>query len=188
MSSTNINIEKAVAVLGAGGVIAYPIEYCFGLGCDPKNEAAVQRILKIKQRSQAQGLILVAADSSQVAEYAEFDSLQRKPEILRSWPGPNTWVLPATSATPDWISGAHASVAMRVTDHPLVRLICAGFGGAIVSTSANRHGQAALVEAQAVEAEMGSELDLIVAGTISADASSQSASNIFDAISGKQLR
>lgn len=186
MSSTSLS--DAVRVLREGGVIAYPTEYCFGLGCDPRNSAAVRRILKIKQRAEAQGLILVAASTAQVEEYAILTGLERQEQIVSSWPGPTTWILPVTARTPSWIHGDHQSVAMRVTAHPLVSALCHQFGGAIVSTSANRHARPSLLQTSDVIAELGEELDFIVDGPLGATTPTQSASSIFDAISGEQLR
>ncbi len=186
MSSTALS--EAVKILREGGVIAYPTEYCFGLGCDPQNSAAVRRILKIKERAEGQGLILVAANTHQVEQYAVLLGLERQAQIQNGWPGPTTWILPVKDATPAWIHGDHQSVAMRVTAHPLVSDICLQFGGAIVSTSANRHGRPSLLGTSEVIAELGEELDLVVDGPIAATAQTQSASSIFDAISGEQLR
>jgi L-threonylcarbamoyladenylate synthase len=177
-----------VTVLRNGGVIAYPTEYCYGLGCDPKNPQAVEKILTIKQRDVSQGLILVAANAEQISEYAQLENLPRVDQIKASWPGPNTWVIPALLSTPGWICGRHTSVAMRVSDHPLVTQLCVGFGGAIVSTSANRHGVDAAVSAAQVESDMGAELDFIVDGELGRADATQSASNIYDAITGDQLR
>lgn len=187
-SSLTSQVSAAVRVLNAGGVIAYPTEYCFGLGCDPLKQSAVNRILSIKGRAAAQGLILVAADLSQVASYAELDDLTTRAAITDSWPGPTTWVLPKRARTPHWISGDHDSIAMRVSAYNLVQSICAGFGGAIVSTSANRSGQPALLSAADVSTEMKAEVDFIVDGPLGEQDSTQAASKIFDAITGKQLR
>jgi len=184
----NNSVEQAVAVLRMGGVIAYPTEYCFGLGCDPRNESAVQRILTIKQRDVAQGLILVAADMNQVADYATLQGLDRLDQIKASWPGPNTWVLPTTTQTPTWISGQHCSVAMRVTAHPLVKSLCQRFEGAVVSTSANRHGEPSLMSASKLASNMGDEVDFILDGELSESPTERSASNLYHAITGEVLR
>lgn len=181
-------LEQAVTVLRDSGVIAYPTEFCYGLGCDPRSRPAVERILAIKQRAVAQGLVLVASNLAQVAAYAQLDGLARYREITETWPGPVTWVLPAQRTTDNWITGQHTSVAVRVSAHPVVAQLCTQFDGAIVSTSANRHGEPALLSSAAVSAEMDAELDFVLAGTIKAEASGQRASKIFDAISGEQLR
>jgi L-threonylcarbamoyladenylate synthase len=181
-------LDAAVNTLKNGGVIAYPTEFCFGLGCDPQNASAVHRILQIKGRDVAQGLILVAADIAQIERYAVLPERPRKQQILDSWPGPNTWVLEARTQTAAWITGDHGSVAMRVSAHSVVRALCFAYGGAIVSTSANRSGSAAILSAAAVQTELGAEVDFIVPGALSENSDHRSASNIFDATTGKQLR
>lgn len=184
-------IPQAVAIIDGGGVIAYPTEYCFGLGCDPRNQQAVERIFAIKQRSEEQGLILIAAEQSQVDEFADLTASPIQDEILESWPGPVTWVLAAQNNVPTWIRGRHTSIAMRITAHSLCARICLEFGHAIVSTSANRHAQTALLTAQDVEREMGKEVDLVVHAEIGSAGSldnSKKASTIRDGITGKLLR
>ena len=178
-------LTEAVKVLRAGGVIAYPTEYCFGLGCDPRNQASVERLLQIKQRAATQGVILIAADLTQIEDYAELDALTRLAEIQASWPGPNTWLLPTKANVPTWVRGKHTTIAMRIPGHTLSRALCREFGHAIVSTSANRHGQPALLTTEGVVAELGDELDLVVDAPVGGSAS---ASTIRDAISGQILR
>jgi L-threonylcarbamoyladenylate synthase len=132
-------ITAALAALRNSGVIAYPTEGVWGLGCDPREEAAVLRLLALKQRDVAKGLILIASDEVQLAPFIDIASLAaaQLAEVRASWPGPNTWIVPASNDAPRWITGAHDGIAVRVTAHPLVRSLCDGFGGALVSTSAN---------------------------------------------------
>lgn len=133
------SLANVVAALHRGGVIAYPTEGVWGLGCDPRDEAAVLRLLALKQRDVAKGLILIASSEAQLAPFIDTASLaaSQLAEVRASWPGPNTWILPASKDAPRWITGAHDGIAVRVTAHPLVRGLCDGFGGALVSTSAN---------------------------------------------------
>lgn len=133
------DIANALAALRNGGVIAYPTEGVWGLGCDPRDEAAVLRLLALKQRDVAKGLILIASSEAQLAPFIDAASLAdaQLAEVRASWPGPNTWIVPASKNAPRWITGAHDGIAVRVTTHPLVRALCDGFGGALVSTSAN---------------------------------------------------
>lgn len=178
-------ISSAAATLNQGGVIAYPTEYCFGLGCDPRNTAALARLLKIKDRKMEQGVILVASTITQISEYADLSGLQRLAQIVSSWPGPNTWVLPAKASVPTSVRGTHVSVAMRISAHPVCLSLCSEFGHPIVSTSANRHGQAALITADDVINEFGNELDLVFDAPVG---NAVCASTIRDAITGEQLR
>lgn len=133
------SLANVVAALHRGGLIAYPTEGVWGLGCDPRDEAAVLRLLMLKQRDVAKGLILIASSEAQLAPFIDTASLggSQLAEVRASWPGPNTWIIPASKDAPSWITGAHDGIAVRVTAHPLVRALCDGFGGALVSTSAN---------------------------------------------------
>lgn len=132
------HIHHATDLLSRGGVIAYPTEAVWGLGCDPFNEAAVHRILNMKRRSVSKGLIMVAASPTQIAALIDPLPVEQQQRLLASWPGPNTWLIPDPSQfIPSWIKGEHASVAVRVTDHPLVIALCQAWGGPLVSTSAN---------------------------------------------------
>ena len=137
--SIHASLANVVAALHRGGVIAYPTEGVWGLGCDPHDEAAVMRLLALKQRDVAKGLILIASSEAQLAPFIDTASLggSQLAEVRASWPGPNTWIMPASKDAPSWITGAHDGIAVRVTAHPLVRALCDGFGGALVSTSAN---------------------------------------------------
>lgn len=178
-------LSEAVAILKSGGVIAYPTESCFGLGCDPMNQEAVGRILAIKKRAASQGVILIAGNIDQVNEYADLESAPLLESILASWPGPNTWLLAKRDAVPNWLSGEHTTIAMRLTAHQTSKQLCKSYGAAIVSTSANRHGRPALTDIDSLRAEMGSELDYIVDASIGGEAAP---SLIRDATTGLQLR
>lgn len=136
------SINATVDALRRGGVVAYPTEAVWGLGCDPFNEHAVMRLLAIKRRPVDKGLILIAADAAQLDASVDWTALpaERLASVQASWPGPNTWTVPVTDRVPAWIRGAHASVAVRVSDHPTVAALCRAFGGPLVSTSANLTG------------------------------------------------
>lgn len=134
------NIQAAVKALRAGEVIAYPTEAVFGLGCDPFSRDAVTRLLEIKGRSPDKGLILIADSWERVMELTEPVSPLQLAAAQATWPGPFTWVFPASAGVPMRIRGTFNSVALRVTDHPVARTLCELFGGPIVSTSANVSG------------------------------------------------
>jgi L-threonylcarbamoyladenylate synthase len=135
----HFDVAPAAALLRRGGVIAYPTEAVWGLGCDPRNEAAALRLLEIKRRDVGKGLILIAAQVEDLKPYVDFGALPeaRLAEVLASWPGPHTWIVPADTGTPHWLTGAHDGIAVRVSAHPTVIALCRAFGGALVSTSAN---------------------------------------------------
>jgi hypothetical protein len=121
-------LRVAARVLANGGVVAYPTEAVYGLGCDPWDGMAVDRILRIKGRHRAKGLILIAADPAQLLPFVEPLPPGRMTEILATWPGPNTWLLPARPTTPAWLTGRFDTLAVRVTAHPLAA--GAGLGNA----------------------------------------------------------
>ncbi len=137
-----LDIGAATVCLQRGGVIAYPTEAVWGLGCDPADQAAVLRLLAIKRREVDKGLILIAADVEQLRRWVDFAALSEPQlaDVLASWPGPNTWIVPAAATTPRWITGDHDGIAVRVSAHPSVAALCTAFAGALVSTSANPAG------------------------------------------------
>lgn len=159
-------LDQATAALQRGGVIAYPTEAVWGLGCDPRDEAAVLRLLALKQREVDKGLILVAASEAQLAPYIDMLQLgeAQRAAVRASWPGPHTWIVPASRSAPRWITGAHAGIAVRVSAHPVVVALCDAFGGALVSTSANRAGDPAPSELASLDPRIVAGVDAAVAG------------------------
>ena len=130
------HLKHAARILAGGGVVAYPTEGVFGLGCDPQNAAAVLRVLAIKDRPVEKGLILIASDRAQLSGYVCPDPVMEQ-RIVPSWPGPVTWLLPAGPLARPWLTGGGGLLAVRVTDHPVAAALCRAFGAPIVSTSAN---------------------------------------------------
>lgn len=137
----DFRIRLAVKALHLGGVIAYPTEAVWGLGCDPFNGDAVARILSLKQRPVNKGLILVAATMSQLQPLLDSLTSAQIDLLASSWPGPHTWLIPHRGLVPQYISGHFDTVAVRVSAHPVVQALCQKFGGPIVSTSANPQGK-----------------------------------------------
>ncbi|GAB2503756.1 L-threonylcarbamoyladenylate synthase [Lysobacter humi (ex Lee et al. 2017)] len=139
----DLNVPTAVAVLIRGGVLAYPTEAVWGLGCIPFDGEAVHRLLAIKRRPVDKGLILVAAATDQLDAVVDWSALDdtARGRVAASWPGPHTWVVPATTAAPPWVTGGRPDIAVRVSAHPVVAELCARLGGPIVSTSANLTGE-----------------------------------------------
>jgi L-threonylcarbamoyladenylate synthase len=138
----DLTLDTAVTALRTGGVIAYPTEAVWGLGCDPTHQTAVMKLLEIKQRPVEKGMILVAANLDQLDDWVRLKALpkERQEAVLASWPGANTWILPAGRKAPSWITGAHNGLAVRISAHPLVEALCRRWGGPLVSTSANLAG------------------------------------------------
>lgn len=129
------------AHLKRGGIIAYPTESCYGLGCDPDNRKAVLRILKLKQRPQRKGLILIASHYHQVARYLQPLTSAEQTKLQHDGAQAVTYLMPVRHSAPRWLRGEHATLAVRLTAHPFARQLCRSAGSALVSTSANRSGQ-----------------------------------------------
>lgn len=163
-STEGFRLRRAARLIASGGVVAYPTEAVYGLGCDPWNAEAVGRILEIKRRPEHKGLILIAADPGQLDPFVEPLSPTRMSEILATWPGPVTWLLPAKPETPSWLTGRHDTLAVRVTAHPLASALCRAAGSALVSTSANRSGLAPARTALQVRLQLGGEVDYVLTG------------------------
>lgn len=161
-----IDVKNAIEALNKGDVIAYPTEGVFGVGCDPDNQHALERLLTLKQRDPSKGLILIAASFEQLMPYIDLSevSTEQLKQATDSWPGPYTWVIPASKDLLPLVSGQFTSVAVRVTDHPLVIELCQQFGKPITSTSANLSGKPACVTYQEVELQLGDKNVEIVKG------------------------
>jgi L-threonylcarbamoyladenylate synthase len=183
----HLSLEDAAAALRRGGVLACPTESVWGLSCDPFDETAVLRLLATKQRPVDKGLILAASALGQLDGLVDWDALPpaRCNEVLASWPGPNTWIVPATARVPRWITGAHAGVAVRVSAHPLLAGLCAAYGGVLVSTSANPAGAPPPQALEAFDPALLDALDGIVPGATGGLARP---TTIRDAASGLELR
>lgn len=180
------SLDFCIEQLQQQQVIAYPTEAVFGLGCDPDSESAVMALLALKQRPVEKGLILIAADYAQLEPYIadrELTVLQRE-RMFASWPGPVTYVVPASPHTPRWLTGRFDSLAIRVSDHPKVQALCRGFGKPLVSTSANLTGQPPCRSAAEVAEQFGSQFPVLQAAT----GGRLNPSEIRDAISGELIR
>ncbi len=138
-----LSLAGAISALQQGGVIAYPTEAVWGLGCDPRQRGAVMRLLELKRRPPSKGVIVVAASLEPLRPWLDLAALpaDRLADVLGSWPGPHTWVLPASEHAPSWVTGDHASLAVRISAHPLVTRLCQAWQAPLVSTSANLAGQ-----------------------------------------------
>ena len=154
--------DAALAALRRGGVVAYPTEGVFGLGCDPRDAAAVARLLALKGRPASVGLILIAAEFSQLAPLLAPLDPKLEARAAATWPGPVTWVWPVATGVDRGLTGGRDTLAVRVTAHPVAAALCHAFGGALVSTSANRHGAAPALTAAEVERDFGTALDAVI--------------------------
>lgn len=184
--SRHLGIQQAARTLEEGGVIAYPTEAVWGLGCSPQDEEAVLRLLATKQRDYDKGLILVAANIEQFSSYLQPLSSAQQLKLTEGWPGPITWLVPdLNNLVPKWIKGRHQSVALRVSAHPVVSGLCHAFGGPIVSTSANPQGKQPALHQWQVHRYFGDSLDMVTPGRIGTQTKP---TEIRDLISGEQVR
>lgn len=138
---SNDLIAKVRKHIKNGGLIAYPTESCYGIGCDPFNRKAIDKIIKIKLRNKQKGLIVIAGDKKQLAGLIPASTLDNdEKELNRYWPGPFSLILPVTNKVPKNLIGKHSKIAVRVTKHQLVQQLCKNLNLPLVSTSANKSG------------------------------------------------
>ncbi|UPW18475.1 Sua5/YciO/YrdC/YwlC family protein [Agarivorans sp. TSD2052] len=171
--------ETAISALKQGQVLAYPTEAVFGLGCDPDQQSAVEKILKIKHRPVEKGLILLASDLAQLLPYIEYAALSAEQRQLLITPQlrPTTWLVPVSELTPKWICGQFSSVAVRLTSHPVVSAVCDVWGKPLVSTSANYSGEPPAVTAN--QATQLSGVDIVLDGPLGGATQTSQIKDIF---------
>ena len=160
------SLKSAIATLRQGGVIAYPTEAVYGLGCDPFNAPAVYKLLAVKHRQIDKGLILVASNWDQVDNLTQPVPPQVLAHVQETWRGPITWTFPASDLVPNWIRGHHNTVALRISAHPLVNELCKHFCGPIVSTSANIEGHPPTRDYRTTCIAFGAHIDYILKGSV----------------------
>jgi len=185
LSATSCNIDTAATIIKDGGVIAYPTEAVYGLGCDPSNQAALQRLLDIKKRSHDKGLILIASQPSQLAAFIHEPTAAITKLMDEHWPGPVTLVVQSQTTINPLLTGGRPTLAVRVSDHAGVQALCNACGHALVSTSANISGQEALRTQADVLSLLGSEIDAVVEGELG---DLRKPTKIIEANTGKILR
>ena len=175
-------ISRATDVLLGGGVITCPTEGVFGLSCMPDNSAALLRLLEIKQRDPAKGLILIAASKEQLRDW-----IALPPENIPD-PQPDqsiTWIVPAAEGVSELVRGKHASIAVRITSNPTARALCVAVGSALISSSANIAGEAIVHDSDALHRKFAGSVDYVLPGECGP---TTGPSQIIDLESGKKLR
>lgn len=136
--------DEIISVIQSGGLIVYPTEAVYGIGCDYKQQESVNKLLSLKKRPVEKGLILVGSHVQQILPLIQPDDGNQLAKALKTWPGHFTWVFKASKSTPKWISGEHDSVAVRISKHPVIKRLCSQLNQPIVSTSANISGSAVI--------------------------------------------
>ncbi len=165
-------VTRVVDVLREGGVIAYPTDTTYGIGCSIFNKKGIERIYLLKRREKKKPFSFICADLSEVARYAKVSNYAFK-ILRRLLPGPYTFVLEATSIVPDLLLTRQKTVGIRIPDNTICRAIVRELEHPVITTSANRSGDEPIGDPYSVESELGSDLDLVVdGGILSADVSS----------------
>ncbi|MEB8432569.1 Sua5/YciO/YrdC/YwlC family protein [Cocleimonas sp. KMM 6892] len=153
--------QELINILRNGGVFAYPTEAVYGLGCNPDNEQAVNKILELKQRSVDKGLILIASDFSQVEKYLK----PLNPDQLAFIrPSQTTYIYPASDTAPKWLTGNFNSLAVRISKLAIIQELCSTLDSALVSTSANLSGQEPARSCAEVDSVFHNKIDAILDG------------------------
>lgn len=183
----NSFMTDAVSTYLAGGVIAYPTEAVFGLGCDPDNQAAVEKILQIKQRPVEKGLILLAANYSQLLAYVDDSKIpqDKRFSVLSRWPNGITQVLPALPNVAKFLTGQFSTIAVRVTNQPDVVALCNAVNKPIVSTSCNLTGEEPARQYQDIGEDLHKQIDFIIQGQT---LGYTQPSTIIDGLTGETFR
>jgi len=179
------HIREAVRRIAEGGIIAYPTETLYGLGCDPFNGPAVLRLLALKQRSIEQGLILIVSHFRQVESLLSVIPPAVRKRVAHPGRRPVTWVLPCLPEVPYWMRGRHCSLAFRITTHPVAAGLCTRWDGPLVSTSANIHGRHPATGPLSVHKAFHDQLDYVLHDP---GVAANRASEIRDGITGAILR
>lgn len=178
-----MSVSYAADILLRGGIIAYPTEGVFGLGCLPDNLPAVQRLLNIKQRDNDKGLILIAADASQFEDWVSLPDGQNLPDPDPAHP--ITWIVPPGPRVTELLRGAYASIAVRIASNKTARALCLAADSPLVSTSANLSGKPTARNRFVLRRQFGSVVDYVVPGDCGP---ASGPSEIRDFISGNVLR
>lgn len=178
-------IESAVNHIKQGKVIAYPTEAVFGLGCDPDNIDAVSRILQIKHRALDKGFILIGSSWEQIEPLVNCLQPHLLARVFETWPGPTTWLFPASEKVPFWITGNRKSVAVRVTAHPVAKALCVLFDGPIISTSCNKSGDPPARDIRTIQFTLNDTVDYVIEGELGGRLKP---TEIRDALTGEVIR
>jgi L-threonylcarbamoyladenylate synthase len=177
-------LRKIKVHLARGGVIAYATESCFGLGCDPANYRALLRVLRLKRRPKSKGLIVIGSRFEQLARYLSPLSPRERETVNAAWPGPHSWLLPASARCLAALRGRHGKLAVRISAHEDAWRLCERLQAALVSTSANRTGGKPIKTYHECKRQFGSHI-LTIPGRVG---TRRSPSTIQDFASGRILR
>lgn len=174
-------LSQAQNILRHGGVIAYSTETVLGLGCDPYNQSAVNRICWLKNRAAENGLIIVVNDLETMQQHSQplTDEQIQKVSASKN----TTWLVPRSKTVPDWVAGTHEKVAVRITGHSIAGPLSSATNG-IISTSANISSYKTLASQTEIRDWFGPHVDYMFIG----EAGSEQSSSICDLLTGEKLR
>ncbi|CAH2031793.1 L-threonylcarbamoyladenylate synthase [Trichlorobacter ammonificans] len=165
-------IAQVVSVLKAGGVIAYPTDTTYGIGCSIFSKKGLELIYQIKQRDRRKPFSFICADLSEVARFARLTNHAFK-IMKRCLPGPYTFVLQASREVPDLLTTRQKTVGVRMPDHPICSALVRELGNPIVTTSANLSGEEPVGDPLEINRQFGSQLNLVIdGGLLTTDVSS----------------
>ncbi|WP_334142424.1 L-threonylcarbamoyladenylate synthase [Rhabdothermincola sp.] len=164
MTTSPEEIERAVAVLRAGGLVAFPTETVYGLGADAANPTAVRRVFEVKGRPATHPLIVHLGSAAALDHWAVDVPPAARLLAEACWPGPLTVLLRRSPSVPDVVTGGRDTVGLRVPAHPLALALLERFSGGIAAPSANRFGRVSPTTAADVQADLGSDVDLVLDG------------------------
>ena len=159
--ASDFSIRHAANIIRRGGVLAYPTDTIYGLGCDPGNRDAVERINRIKNRPLSKHFILLAGSIEQLDPLLDIDDLQQK-KIMQATK-PTSWIVKASRSAPAWLTDSDHQLTIRISQHPLVKRLCQRLGHAIISTSANPSGRHPAKNSLQIQQYFHSSVDKILA-------------------------
>lgn len=177
------DLTKARLAIRQGQVIAYPTEAVYGLGCDPFQAEAVERVAALKKRQLTQGMIVLISSWEQLFLLIAPLADRYLDDVRSTWPGPVTWIFPPSAHIPTFVSGQHGSIAIRMTAHPIAKALCEQ--GPLISTSANLHGQPPARSLAELHRQFPQGIDVVVSGELGG---ATQPSAIYDVLTGKRLR
>lgn len=187
MDDPKLKLIKAAECIKQGGVVIAPTEGLYGISCLASNDKAVERVIKVKERSSAKGLIVAISSFEMAKDLIDFSKLSAKriDFMLSKWPGPHTFIVPAAKNVSAFVTGGRDTIALRFTAFPTLQRLCELSGGPLISSSANISGYPPLTTINDLHAVFGDKVDFIL------DLPCQGLkgpSSIHDALTGKLLR
>ena len=161
---TTNDIARAIAILRAGGLVAFPTETVYGLGADASNPEAIRKVFAAKGRPHDHPLIVHVASAAQLTDWAREVPPAAHTLAKKFWPGPLTLILKRAQGVSDVVTGGQDTVALRVHSHPVAQALLRAFGGGVVGPSANRYGRVSATTAEHVRQEFGDTVDCVLDG------------------------